>query len=693
MCALALVAVVAVAQKPAPEYVKRGTRAETVTATLEKAGSPTMEGKWFIVGPFDNADNQAFDGELPPEKKVDLKAEYAGKKGEKIGWKEYAGFKFGRILNLALVYKDSLHSACYLYHEFENKTGERLLWPLYLGSDDTLTVFFNGKRLIHENYSRPAAPDQDLIELPVVPGKNQILIKICNAAAGWELYAQPGLPKQLPAAIGQKLAKDFPVTGGQSPAAANNSAEAEHYAIETVPLPEGCVLEVGGLAFRPDGKLLACTRRGEIWLIHNPLAPIAEIKMTLFASGLHEALGIQAEDDKTVIVVQRPELTKLIDNDGDGKADEFTTICDKWGCSGDYHEFAFGPAKGKDGHYYVNLNVGFGFGDQGKAPWRGWCVKVSPDGELEPFACGIRSPNGINWSPDGELFYTDNQGEWVASNKLNHLRKGEYYGHQASLKWIKDSPFAGKMPDKVLSGMNYDGSAAKKGGPEGMPKVDPPCVWFPYNRMGGSITEPVWDTTSGRFGPFAGQMFVGDQKTSVVMRVSLEKVNGRYQGVCFPFRSGFQSGCNRLAFGPDGKSLFVGQTARGWGSLGGKQYGLQRLVYTGKPPLEVETVKITKSGFDVVFTKPVVAPKKLDEAASVKSFTYTYFGNYGCPEIDPRVEKVSATKLSADGKTLSFDVAGRRPGRVYDMHFTDISTEDGEKLLHEDAYYTLNEIP
>src|SRR5206468_1156862 len=116
-----------------------------------------------------------------------------------------------------------------------------------------------------------------------------------------------------------------------------------------------------GLAFRPDGKLLACTRRGEVWLIHNPLADNpADVKMTKFATGLHEALGLYVDTNNVVYVVQRPELTKLTDTDGDDVADEYETVNASWGVSGDYHEFAFGPARDKDGNFYVTLNVGFG---------------------------------------------------------------------------------------------------------------------------------------------------------------------------------------------------------------------------------------------------------------------------------------------------------------------------------------------
>jgi hypothetical protein len=481
--------------------------------------------------------------------------------------------------------------------------------------------------------------------------------------------------------------------------------EATYYKVSTIPLPPDCVLEVGGLGFRPDGKLLACTRRGEVWLIHNPTAEsLSDVKLTKFASGLHEALGLWVQDNNTVFVVQRPELTKITDNDGDGVADEFVTVCDKWGVSGDYHEFAFGPARDKQGNFFITLNVGFSGGHQAKAPWRGWCVKVSPDGKMEPWAYGLRSPNGVNFSPEGELFYCDNQGEWVASNKMHHLQKGKFVGHQAGLRWVKDSPFAGDVPEKVASGMWYDGTqpSQKVWNDAGRflpwvrtqpvyPDMTPPSIWFPYGRMGKSASEPIWDTTGGKFGPFAGQCFVGDQTNSCVMRVALEKVNDVYQGACFPFRSGLQCGVNRLCFAPDG-SLMVGQTNRGWGSLGGRPYGLQRIAFDGKVPLEIHHVTLTKDGFDLVFTKPIAPSSLTARPASVASFTYVYFSNYGCPETDSRFEMVGKPSLSRDGKTLSVPVEGLKKGRVYEIRLDGLTATDGERVLHPEAYYTLNEL-
>ena len=302
---------------------------------------------------------------------------------------------------------------------------------------------------------------------------------------------------------------------------------------------------------------------------------------------------------------------------------------------------AYGPARDKQGNFYVTLNVGFGGGHQSRAPWRGWCVKITPRGDLIPIATGLRSPNGVNLSPDGDLFFTDNQGEWVATCKLQHVRPGEFYGHPAGLRWIKYTPFAGKLSEKVASGMLYDGQPGQDG-VRGMPPVTPPAIWFPYGRMGQSASEPIWDTTGGKFGPFAGQCFVGDQTKSMVMRV----------------------------------------------------YGLQRLVYTGVLPFEIQSMKLTRDGFALVFTKPLdPATANRPAAYSLQSFTHHYWSTYGSPEVDRRAEKVQRVKVSADRRAVSLAVTGFRPGRVYELHLDGVKAADGTAILHPEAYYTLNELP
>src|SRR5262249_34588646 len=121
---------------------------------------------------------------------------------------------------------------------------------------------------------------------------------------------------------------------------------------------------------------------------------------------------------------------------------------------------------------------------------------------------------------------------------------------------------------------------------------------------------------------------------------------------------------------------------------------LERLVYTGVLPFEVHTMKLTKTGFDLTFTKPL-DPSTADnlKAYGLLSFTYNYWSTYGSPEVDRRGEKVQSVQLSMDRKTGSLSVESLRRGRVYELHLEGVKSADGDPVLHPEAYYTLNEIP
>jgi hypothetical protein len=135
-------------------------------------------------------------------------------------------------------------------------------------------------------------------------------------------------------------------------------------------------------------------------------------------------------------------------------------------------------------------------------------------------------------------------------------------------------------------------------------------------------------------------------------------------------------------------------TSRGWGSVGGKPYGLQRLVWTGVVPFEIHTMRLTRDGFELTFTKPLDrATAGRAEAYSLQSFTYNYWGTYGSPEVDRRAEKVRGVAVSADGRTVTLAAGGFRKGRVYELHVEGVKAADGVALLHPEAYYTLNEVP
>jgi len=188
-------------------------------------------------------------------------------------------------------------------------------------------------------------------------------------------------------------------------------------------------------------------------------------------------------------------------------------------------------------------------------------------------------------------------------------------------------------------------------------------------------------------------LFIGDQYSAIVMRVFLEKVNGVYQGACFPFRSGFDCGVNRLCFGNDG-SMFVGETNRGWWSIGTRPYGLQRIVFTGETPFEVNEMKARPDGFELTFTKPV-DPQTASSLASYAMTSYTHhrFEKYGSPEIEQQDLAVTKATMAADGLSVALTIGGLRPTFVHELKLDGIRGVDGQPLLHPVAYYTLNSIP
>ena len=225
------------------------------------------------------------------------------------------------------------------------------------------------------------------------------------------------------------------------------------------------------------------------------------------------------------------------------------------------------------------------------------------------------------------------------------------------------------------------------------PQLTPPAVCFPYKKMGQSATDIVLDGSAGKFGPFTGQLFVGEFTQAGVNRVFLEQIDGQYQGACFPFRSGCASAVLRLTQGVDG-SMFVGLTNRGWSSLGVASYGLERLVWTGKTPFEILEMRAQPQGFELVFTKPV----DLDTASNLasyrlRSYTYLYHETYGSDEIQDRLLEITSARVSDDGLRVQLTVAGLRELYVHELVADGIRDLQGMRLLHPQAYYTLNRIP
>ncbi len=450
---------------------------------------------------------------------------------------------------------------------------------------------------------------------------------------------------------------------------------------------EGIALEVSGMDWTADGKLAVAIRKGEVWLLDGVLTrPADKVGYQLFASGLHEPLGLLRDGD-SLLVTQRTELTRLRDTNGDGIADEYLTAGRGWNVSGAYHGYAYGPKRDGGGNLWATLNVDMGDHSDNKTGWRGWGGTISPAGEFVPMCAGMRSPCGLGANAAGDMFCVDQQGTWICSTPIYHLRNGAFFLNPEGIasQDLPGSPL--KLSAKVPEKIPYPEAV------RALPEMRPPAVWLPYNKMGRSGTDLAVCNGGGKFGPFDGQMMVAEFTDAKVSRVFLEKVDGEYQGAAFPFLSGFASGIVRLLFAPDG-SLFAGMTSRGWSSLGTKAYGLQRVRWNGTTPFAIREMQARPDGFELVFTLPV-DPATAGQVASytMKNFTYLYSSAYGSDEIQAGPNAITAAEVSADGLKVRLRIAGLRELYVHELRCDGLRSTTGAPLDHSDAYYTLNRLP
>jgi hypothetical protein len=462
---------------------------------------------------------------------------------------------------------------------------------------------------------------------------------------------------------------------------------ADSWKVETIALPEGIPPEVGAVQFDSEGTLYVALRRGDI-LMAKPVADAKKFQWKYFATGFHNSCGMEVIAPGHIVISQMAELTEVKDTDGDGVADRYLNLSDKWGVSGNYHETNEICPDGDGGFYIAVGTASFNgptfhhvrgdyskIGRRGRnfsgVQWKGWVMHYSKDGKTTPFASGFRMHNGIMRDSKSNIWCTDNQGDWRATTPLYHVRKGNFHGHPSSLVWDPKWPEGKdplKMPLKEIDAMRTR-----------------PALLIPHYQMNRSAGEPL-EIPEG-FGPFAGQMLIPDNNSTRITRVMLDKVNGEYQGSCTHFINGqgLLSGGHRGVFSADGKTLYTGHTVRGWGK---PAEGLQRITWLGKKPFSVKTIQLKKDGFHVAMTQPGSGASQ--ETVKVRSFTYQSNWKYGGNKLDMRDEKITVSQ--PDPSSIEIDVAKLESIRVYEITIKGMKSKDGAALRNEVYYYTLNNL-
>lgn len=432
--------------------------------------------------------------------------------------------------------------------------------------------------------------------------------------------------------------------------------------------PNDFAPKVAGMDFMPNGDLIVSTWDdiGGVYLVKNAQTGDPDkMRVRQIGFGLAEPLGLKVVNGR-IFVLQKQELTELIDNDGDEMIDEYRTLNNSWRVSANFHEFAFGLAE-KEGWLYGALATAIMPGGASARPQildRGKIFRVNiTSGVLEFVARGLRTPNGVGIGVDGEIFVADNQGDWLPSCKIMHVTKDAFFG-----SYSVDSLAVANMP------------------------VKQPVVWLPQDEIGNSPSTPL----SINVGPYKGQMIHGEVTNGGLKRVFVEKINNEYQGCVFHFSQGFEAGINRIVWGKD-SALYIGGIGNpgNWSHSGKNWFGLQRFAFNGNSTFEPLAIRAKSNGVEIEFTEPLAENDGWNASDyEVKQWWYKPTIEYGGPKMDEIKLPIKSANVSDDRKKVFLELEGMKEGQVVYVHIkTPFVSALGHELWITEGFYTMNSIP
>jgi len=461
--------------------------------------------------------------------------------------------------------------------------------------------------------------------------------------------------------------------------------EAKYYPIVDIPIPPGVPMRPGGFEVLPDGRLAVGTRRGDIYFIKGAFDSPPAPEFHLFATGQDEIFALSWRDG-AMTATTWGEVMRISDTDGDGVADRYDTLTNNWGYA-EGHEFAFGSKHDRNGDIWVALGLSGSY--ESHNLFRGWAVKVGLDGTMTPVCSGLRSPGGVGPNAEGAMFVVESQGPWNGSCSLKPLQPGAFLGHPASYNWY---PYAPGMPTPAVEPNSDSRMGVER---KRVKELVPPAISLPYIKMGRSLSGFRVDRSGGAFGPFANQIFIGDYSLSLIVRATTERINGVWQGACYPFREGLATGIMNLEFSPKGQLVTGGFTTNvQWPVRGTEPFALQRIDWSGIVPFEIREINITSQGFRIHFTKPVDPTTAANpDSYRLSTYTHIYHAGYGSPEVDHTTPRVTRATPSPDGLSVLLNLEKIIPDHIHEFDLSAVSSPNGQRLLHTKAYYTVNEIP
>lgn len=436
------------------------------------------------------------------------------------------------------------------------------------------------------------------------------------------------------------------------------------YQVQRLPLPPDILPSC--MAVRADGTLMVGSMDGDVLRVVDTDDDGLPDRYERWAGTLpHWPLGMLAEGDD-LLVATRGALLRLSDGDRDDWAELWSTLSDDWDVTRDHHDWTTGVAPWSGGGWVVSpVTDDVRARDvEGRHHLRGKAIHVGADGRTRVLAEGLRYPTG--WAArgrDGAVFFTDNQGQQKTTCEILRLVPGGWYGY----------PSQADRPEG-------------NGGPPIAPVVRIPYPWA------RSVNGLAFAETGGKFGPLEGQLVLCEYNNRFVLRASIETVNGREQGACYPFARNLL-GPLCVAFAPDG-SLYVGSLREpAWGGEP-EQGAVFRIRYSGTPGFGIQEVTAAPRGFRVrYFTRPDPSAAIDPGSYQIRRYRHVFAGAYHSPPTDEEPLRVDTAQVEPDGVTVRLTL--HQPllaDRIYEIR-TLARGVDGTPAEPDLAHYTMNACP
>ncbi|MDQ3214080.1 MAG: hypothetical protein M3Q85_15485, partial [Acidobacteriota bacterium] len=217
-------------------------------------------------------------------------------------------------------------------------------------------------------------------------------------------------------------------------------ATSEHgpFVVDTLVLPHenpwNSHLRLSAVDFLSDGRAAVASLSGDVWLVDGLGDQLATLRWQRFATGLNQPLGLVVVND-AIYVNGRDQITRLHDINKDGYADRYENFNNAVMADTNFHAFNLNLEVDAQGRFLWAKSTPWPTGNPGElsdaaqiTPHNGVLFRLSPDGrQLEMIARGLRNPNGLSIGPKGEIYVSDNEGNWVPTSKVTRIVEGAFH--------------------------------------------------------------------------------------------------------------------------------------------------------------------------------------------------------------------------------------------------------------------------